>query len=97
MALFPAERRCAICNKEFLGYSQWVYKRGESWFCSYGCLQKHEKKKKRSRAERVHRLDATERSEIRKLLTLGVAPQKIANKVGVSVQAIIYYQQKAEA
>ena len=97
MSLFPAERKCAICGEEFLGFDQWVFKRGEAWFCSWGCLQEHERQKKRSRAGRVHRLDRTERNEIRKLLTMGVNPQKIADQVGVSVQAIMYYKQKAEA
>lgn len=97
MSLFPTERSCAVCGKEFLGFDQWVFKRGEEWFCSWGCLREHDKKVKKARSARVHRLDRTERGEINRLLMLGVNPQKIASKVGVTVQAVMYYKQKAEA
>lgn len=96
MSLFPTERSCAICGKEFMGYEQWVFKRGDEWFCSWGCLRQHDQKTRRKRLT-ARRLDRRERSEVAKLLEMGVNPQRIAYKVGVSVQAIMYYKQKAEA
>lgn len=96
MGLFPTERSCAICGKEFMGYEQWVFKRNDKWFCSWGCLRQHDQKIKENRMT-ARRLNRQERREVEKLLEIGVNPQRIADKVGVSVQTIMYHKQKAEA
>lgn len=37
------ERVCPVCKREYIATPEWVYKRKESYFCSWGCLRKYEK------------------------------------------------------
>ncbi len=96
MSLLPKERTCAICGRKFLGYDMWVYKRGESWLCRYSCLLEFDKKRKRRRTVRNRRLNAEEKREINDLLSVGVGPQRIADRMNISVNAVLYYQKKME-
>ena len=96
MSIFVEEMECPVCKKTFVRRENWAYKRNNHLFCTWGCLRKYDKKSRESRVN-ARRLDRSERSEIVELLSKGVSPQRIADKVGVSVQAIIYYKQKAGA
>lgn len=95
MALFPTERTCAICGKVFLGFNQWVYKRGEIWYCSYHCKQEAEKRRVR-RSKGPWKLTRVDRGIIRDLLEMGEDPKRIAKRFGVTVEAIQYHQRKME-
>ena len=91
MALF-IEKTCPICGKGFIWYEQWVFHRGDLWFCSNRCTTQYDKGKRIRHNNR--RLDKDERREVKKLLAEGMSVRKIAELVGISENAIYYYQNK---
>ena len=44
-------RKCKVCGKKFYASDEYVYKIRKSkmgsyyWFCSWGCMRKHEREK----------------------------------------------------
>jgi hypothetical protein len=51
---FPTQgkfMKCPICNKRYLCFPEWVYKRrrgyGYLYFCTYGCMRKYERERGR--------------------------------------------------
>ena len=95
MAMFPAERKCPVCGKKFLGYDTWVYKRNERMYCSWGCLRKHDRRARVGKTTK--RMEESEREEVARRLSRGEKPSEIAEKVGVTLGAIMYYKNKVEA
>lgn len=96
MALIT-EKRCAACKKLFVVQCEdlWAYRRGDIWFCSYGCLMGYEKKKKFRHHNR--RLDREEVSEVKRLLREGINYKQVAEIVGASPGSIYYYVEKMRA
>lgn len=90
MALFPSEKTCAICRKKFLGHDGWVFKRGESWYCSWSCLREHERQSKARKYGQ--RLNKEDKETLRKMLEAGVKLQRIAERMNITVNAVQYYQ-----
>lgn len=43
------ECKCQICKKRFIPTAAWVYKRNDSYFCSWTCFRKEEKKREATR------------------------------------------------
>lgn len=37
--------RCRECGKLFFKTAEWVYRRGNSYFCTYGCMRKYDKRR----------------------------------------------------
>ena len=97
MALFAPEKSCAVCKKKFLMTDEWRYKRGELVFCSWGHMREHDANVAMEKSTRQRRLTKHEQQDINKLLTTRLTVTEIAEIVGVSVQAIQYYKQKARA
>ena len=94
MGMYPTEHTCHICKKEFPVFSNaWVYRRGDNWLCSYHCVVAYEAQKTQRRSK--GRLSRADKEKIMEMLEIGVNPQKIADKMGVTVNAIAYYQNKA--
>ena len=95
MSLFPKERKCAVCGKVFLGYEEWVFRRGEIWMCSNKCTRMWDGKKKARYRNR--RLDKDERREAIEMLKSGMSPSEVAEIIGISPNAIYYYHKKLKA
>ncbi len=92
MGVLPMERCCAICGSKFLGADQWVFKRNRHWFCSWGCLREYEKGKTVKRNN--NRLTRMDREKVIQMLQIGLSPKHVAEKMGLTINAVVYYQTK---
>ena len=95
MAVFPTERKCVECGKVFLGFDQWAFRRNGEWLCSWRCLRAHDSQEKMMKIN--GRLNRAGKEKVLEMLGLGIDPQRIADKMGVSIQAVMYYKNRAEA
>ncbi len=96
MRLFPAENKCPECGKYFYARDPWGYVRNDKKYCTWTCFRKHDNRKARSEGS-SKRLGEREKKEIMALLSDGMSPQRISDMVGVTIQAVIYYQKKIGA
>ena len=98
MALFPPEVKCPVCGKIFMRWDGWVFTRNNRDYCSWTCFRKHSRSSRQRRlGEGTRRISPEERREVAELLKKGLKPKEIAERVGVTYQAILYYKNKAEA
>lgn len=88
---YMAERKCAICGKVFIGREQWPFKRNGEWYCSWSCLREYERRPDRPRPKR---LGESGQKEVMDLLRVGISPQRVAEKFGMTRRTIQYYQMK---
>ena len=95
MNLFPTEHKCPACGKPFMAREPWGYVRNDKKYCSWSCLRKHDRRSGTGRSSK--RLGSRERIEIVALLREGTSPQKVSEIVGVTIQAVLYYQKKISA
>lgn len=91
MGLIPTEKKCFVCGREFIGFDQWIFKRGDKWFCKYSCLQKYDEEHK---SRYVKRLNQDERNLIREKLIQGMDVQELSELFGISVRAVKHYQRQ---
>ena len=91
MGIIPSEKTCYVCGKEFIGFDQWAFKRGDKWFCKWSHLNKYEQDVK---SRSCRRLQYEERVKIREMLSDGIDIQKIARKMDINVKTIKYYQKQ---
>lgn len=99
---YGKEVRCPICKKTFIPTPMWGWTTGITRFCSYGCMRvwerdpRHKKRVKRNSFARRKRLSLGERERIYEMLEKGFDPHEIAIDMGVTCEAIMYYQRKME-
>ena len=79
------EKKCGRCGKEFLATSEWVYKKGCKYYCSWGCYRAGEKSKE-TPAER--------REKIIQAINDGLNVNEIATLLGVDKSMVVYWQNK---
>jgi hypothetical protein len=95
MALLPPEVKCPVCGKIFMRWDGWVFTRNNRDYCSWFCYRKCERRPKKF--VESNRISPEAKLEIAELLKDGMKPKEIAERIGVTYQAILYYKRKAEA
>ena len=92
--MLETERRCAVCNKKCFTTPLWVYRCGETWFCSFHCKTAFENKKsENARHSSTYKL-AGKKDEVMRLIKSGENMHRIAERFGVSYNTIKYYRDR---
>lgn len=83
------ERNCAICGKRFVFRDEWVFRKKEKIFCSWGCMRKFERTSPAMTS-------ADRRRKIQQAIADGLTVMEIARLLGEDSGLISYYVRKAK-
>ena len=88
---FGRVRKCPVCGKEYIiNADVWAYRKtrknaGDMYFCSWGCLRKHERENK------------PKSEQIRDAIRVGLCDAEICRQFSLSKKQLEYHKERIGA